>query len=98
MKPACCPQYSIADCERLLSLDPHACARIYGFAHPPTKKKKPARSGRPKLPAGVRVEGITHGLASSYSNHKCRCDECRIAAAEYQRTRLSVKTRTAAAQ
>lgn len=29
--------------------------------------------------AGI-PEGVPHGSASTYSNHKCRCDECREAA------------------
>lgn len=28
-----------------------------------------------------------HGTASTYNNHKCRCDECRIAWAEYVKAR-----------
>lgn len=31
---------------------------------------------------------VTHGKASSYNNHKCRCDECRAAWAEYMRPRI----------
>ena len=30
---------------------------------------------------------IKHGTLSGYHNHKCRCDECRAAATEYERRR-----------
>ena len=31
------------------------------------------------------LDGIPHGTAGGYNNHKCRCDACRAAGAEYQR-------------
>jgi len=31
---------------------------------------------------------VTHGQASSYNNHKCRCDECRTAWAKYMAPRI----------
>ena len=31
---------------------------------------------------------VKHGLASSYNNHKCGCDECTAAWAEYMKPRI----------
>lgn len=31
---------------------------------------------------------IQHGLASSYNNHKCRCEPCTKAWAEYMKPRI----------
>ena len=34
------------------------------------------------------MKELIHGLASTYNNDKCRCDECKTAWAEYQRPRV----------
>ena len=34
---------------------------------------------------GMRKRGMTHGTVSGYSNHNCRCDECRQAYRVYWR-------------
>lgn len=35
----------------------------------------------------ARHKVAVHGTVSMYSGHKCRCDECRAAWAEYMRTK-----------
>lgn len=42
--------------------------------------------GKPKRKPGARLEGVKHGTTTGYS-YGCRCEECRDAAAEYQRAR-----------
>lgn len=31
---------------------------------------------------------VIHGRASSYNNHGCRCEECRVAWRDYMRPRI----------
>lgn len=43
---------------------------------------------------GVLVEGGSHGTITGYATHKCRCQPCRRANAEYTRNRAaSIKQR-----
>lgn len=34
------------------------------------------------------MKELIHGRASTYNNHKCRCDECRAAWAAYMKPRI----------
>lgn len=42
--------------------------------------------GKVELTSGGRV--VKHGSASSYNNHKCRCQECTDAWAKYMKPRM----------
>lgn len=39
----------------------------------------------------VVEDGLEHGRPSTYNNHKCRCDKCRAAWAEYIREKGYVR-------
>lgn len=44
------------------------------------------------------LTGVTHGLRSTYVNHKCRCELCRKANAEYKVNKVRDNVRTRASQ
>jgi hypothetical protein len=49
---------------------------------------KRCANSRPLTTEGPVIEGITHGTITGYSDHTCRCFECRAAARKYrQRSR-----------
>lgn len=73
------PPYRVSDAdrERFRELD---LAIANGWEDTPQEKLPADWRTRKKVGVRVQDDSVIHGLATSYSNRNCRCDECRVAA------------------